>query len=101
MNACDEYLVKTLRYLDNDLEGQELEDFRSHLESCSNCRQRLDAERALSQTLHRSRPLYSAPVALRERVASAVIQHEGLESAEDRVAHRTRRTFAEGLSGVL
>ena len=101
MNPCDEYLVKTLRYLDHDLKEQELEDFRSHLESCSNCQEHLDAERALSQTLHRSRPLYSAPVMLRERVATAVIQHEGLESVEDRVAHRTRRTFAEGLSGVL
>lgn len=101
MNSCDEYRVKRLRYLDSDLKGQELEDFRAHLESCSNCREHLDAERALSRTLHRSRPLYSAPVALRDRVAAAVIRNEGLESVENRVAQRTRRNFREGLSGVL
>ena len=100
MNPCGEYIVKTLRYLDNDLEGQELEDFREHLESCSNCREHLEAEKALSQTLHQSRPLYSAPVALRNRVAAAVIQHERLESVEDRVTPRTRRNFREGLLGV-
>lgn len=99
MNPCDEYVVKTLRYLDNDLKGQELEDFRSHLKSCSNGQERLDAGRALSQTLHRSRPLYSAPLALRERVAAAVIQHEG--RVEDRVDRRARRMFGEGLSGVF
>jgi hypothetical protein len=30
MNACDEYNVKTLRYLDDDLQGPELIDFRSN-----------------------------------------------------------------------
>ncbi|HXZ80198.1 MAG TPA: hypothetical protein VEG30_09730 [Terriglobales bacterium] len=34
----------------------------------------MEAERALSQTLQRSRPLYSAPAALRDRVAM-VLQH--------------------------
>ena len=101
MNPCDEYRVNTLRYLDNDLKGQELEDFRSHLESCSNCRAHLEAEKALSQTLHRSRPLYSAPVALRERVAAAVIQYEGLKSGEDQVDRQARRIFGEVPSGVF
>ena len=101
MKPCDEYVVKILLYLEHDLKGQELEDLRSHLESCSNCQEHLDAERALSQTLHRSRPLYSAPAALRERVTAAVIRHEGLESIEDRVDRRAQRIFGEGLSGVL
>ena len=49
MNSCDEIVVKTLRYLDNDLQGQELEEFRSHLQSCASCRAHLEAEKALSQ----------------------------------------------------
>jgi hypothetical protein len=69
MDPCDEYAVKTLRYLDHDLTGQELEDFCSHLRSCTGCRARLKAEQALSQTFDRSRPLYSAPRALRDRLA--------------------------------
>jgi hypothetical protein len=35
LKSCDEYAVKTLRYLENELERQELEDFLSHLQSCA------------------------------------------------------------------
>jgi anti-sigma factor RsiW len=77
MIPCDEYRVKILRYLDNDLRGRELDDFRSHLEACADCRASLEAEQALSHLLQRSRPLYSASAALRSRV-SAVLQHSEL-----------------------
>lgn len=80
MNSCDEIVVKTLRYLDNDLQGQELEEFRAHLQSCAYCRAHLEAEKALSQTLHRSRPLYSAPATLRARVSALAIEHSLPES---------------------
>jgi anti-sigma factor RsiW len=75
MTPSDEYHVKTLRYLDNDLQGQELNEFLTHLESCGDCRASLEAERALSHILHQSRPLYSAPAALRSRVTAVVMQH--------------------------
>jgi hypothetical protein len=75
MIPSDDYHFKTLRYLDNDLQGQELNDFLTHLEACAECRSRLEAERALSHLLHRSRPLYSAPAALRSRVSVAFMQH--------------------------
>lgn len=81
MNPCDEYRVKILRYLDDDLQGQELDDFRNHLETCAECQASLEEEQALSALLHRSRPLYSAPAALRSRVAAAVMQHSASESA--------------------
>jgi hypothetical protein len=74
MNRCDEYATKTLRYLGNDLEGQELEDFLSHLKSCASCREHLEEEKKLSATLQRSRPLYSAPAALRDRVTAATME---------------------------
>jgi mycothiol system anti-sigma-R factor len=73
-NSCDEYAVAALRYIDNDLEGEELENFRSHLDSCANCRAHVEREKALSQLLHQSRPLYSAPAALRARVNAAAAQ---------------------------
>ena len=81
MTRCDEYRVKVLRYLDDDLQGRELDDFRSHLEACADCRAALEAEQALSSLLHRSRPLYSAPPALRSRVSAAVMQHSASKSA--------------------
>jgi len=80
MNSCDEIVVKTLRYLDNHLQGQELDEFRAHLQSCAYCRAHLESEKALSQTLHRSRPLYSAPATLRARVSALAIQHSAPES---------------------
>ena len=101
MNDCDEYFVKTIRYLDNDLQGQELEDFRLHLESCAGCRAHLEAEKALSQTLHRSRPLYSAPAALRERVAAAVVQQAVPDNIPDQVDQRALRMFGKRLAGTL
>jgi len=73
-SACDEYAVTVLRYLDNDLEGRELEDFRSHLNSCANCQAQVGEEIALSKLLHRTRPLYSVPAQLRARISAATKQ---------------------------
>ena len=70
MNSCNEDGVRLLRYLDNELTGQELEDFRVHLKTCAHCRKQLEEERALSGVLKRSRPLYPAPEELRARVAA-------------------------------
>ena len=75
MTPCDDYRVKTLRYLDEDLQGRELDDFRNHLEACPDCRASLEEERTLSHLLRRSRPLYSAPAALRSRVSAVAMQH--------------------------
>ena len=75
MSPCDEVSLKALRYLEDRLQGQELHDFRAHLEVCPNCRASVETERALSRLLHRSRPLYSAPPALRARVAADLEQH--------------------------
>jgi anti-sigma factor RsiW len=55
-------------YLDKELIGPDLEEFRAHLEACAACRVELEMREELSRILHRSRPLYSAPDALRDRV---------------------------------
>ena len=81
MSPCDEYSRRVLSYLEDRLRGQELDDFRTHLEDCSNCRAKVETERSLSQLLRRSRPLYSAPPALRARVAAAVEQHADADPA--------------------
>lgn len=63
-----------LLFLDHALIDPELEDFRSHLTYCSACRERLEEQRILSTMLHEVRPLYVAPLGLRERVAAAAKQ---------------------------
>jgi anti-sigma factor RsiW len=70
MSFSDEYRAKTVRYLDNDLKGEELDAVRAHLEACAGCRASLEAELALSLLLRRSRPLYLAPHPLRSRVSA-------------------------------
>jgi mycothiol system anti-sigma-R factor len=72
MKGFDDYGTTIQLYLDNELNGQHLEDFRAHLEECESCQMELEAEERLSALLHRSRPLYSAPDALRARVIQAV-----------------------------
>ena len=100
MNSCDEWAITTLRYLDNDLHGQELEDFLLHLESCASCREHFRAEKELSATLHRSRPLYSAPAALRDRVAAATMQAPS-SGAQDSTRGHASRFLGEHVSGIL
>jgi hypothetical protein len=101
MNSCDEYAIETLRYLDNGLEGRELEDFLSHLESCANCRAHLEVETALSQTLRRSRPLYTAPAALRDRISAVTVQHSGLDRVQDQVDRPRFGILGKIVPGVL
>jgi mycothiol system anti-sigma-R factor len=71
MNACEERRHNVLLYLDNELRGQELEDFRAHLADCAACRTKLEEEQEFSDLLHRSRPLYKAPDELRSQVIAA------------------------------
>ncbi|MDX6459362.1 MAG: hypothetical protein QOE55_3059, partial [Acidobacteriaceae bacterium] len=79
------------------LSGQDLEDFPPHLEQCEACRTELEAEERLSALLHRSRPLYFAPAALRARVMRA----ESFPSTTTPLAVRLKKRIAPGLAWPL
>jgi anti-sigma factor (TIGR02949 family) len=70
MKSCDYYGMNIQLYLDKELTAQDLKEFHSHLKECQTCRTELEAEEALSGLLHRSRPLYSAPVVLSSRCSA-------------------------------
>jgi mycothiol system anti-sigma-R factor len=72
MKGCDAYSRDILRYLDQELYGRQLLQFRTHLVECAACTQEVEAEEELSRLLHRSQPLYAAPAALRDRVLWAI-----------------------------
>jgi mycothiol system anti-sigma-R factor len=94
MNACEEHNV--LLYLDNELRGQELENFRAHLSDCVACRERLEEEQEFSDLLRRSRPLYTAPDELRARVIAA--QHVSVSGqTPDRLHRRVLRLMKQPL----
>jgi anti-sigma factor RsiW len=74
MDSGSHHSVDILRYLDDELSGKELKAFLAHLSTCQKCRERTEAERALSGLLRESRPLYTAPLTLRARV-SELLDH--------------------------
>jgi len=74
MKGCDGGSQSILRYLDQELYGQELLQFRTHLVECGTCKQEIEAEEELSRLLHRAQPLYAAPTALRDRVLWAIAE---------------------------
>jgi anti-sigma factor (TIGR02949 family) len=84
MSACDDYRSMISLFLDDELRGNELEDFGKHITGCADCREALAHEQALSQLLHRTRPLYQAPEALRTRVSGLLSSeiHAGLHVPE-------------------
>lgn len=99
MNPCHEYGVKTLLYLDKALTGPEMEEFRSYLDSCSNCREHVEAEAALSHLLHGSRPLYVAPDALRSCVSVEAVSHFAANGGFEPIHQRVFRAFRRLLQG--
>lgn len=95
MSACSEYDLRLLRYLDNELSGQELEDFRAHLAECPDCRKQLEEEQSLSNLLRRSRPLYEVPESLQLRIAQITSQSSPASPAVFAVAPgRLRQAIA-------
>jgi len=95
MSRCEDRTSDILLYIDNALTGQKLEDFRAHLAVCSNCREHLEEELALSSLLREARPLYLAPRALRARVAAAATEQDsGFSPASD----RSRKTRMQNLT---
>jgi mycothiol system anti-sigma-R factor len=101
MKGCDDYCATIQIYLDRELSGQDLEDFPAHLEQCETCRTELEAEERLSALLHRSRPLYSAPDALRGRVMQTAESFRSTTApAPDRRDKRIATILARPLQGA-
>jgi mycothiol system anti-sigma-R factor len=86
MHSCDEQSVTVLRYLDHDLSREESERFTTHLETCAGCKQRVEEEKALTGILHTSRPLYTAPAALRARVADIFAEHSNAKPSPENLS---------------
>lgn len=98
MKGCDNYSATIQIYLDRELSGQDLKDFPPHLKECDACRTELEAQERLSALLHRSRPLYSAPDALRARVMQAA---ESFNSTTSYAPVHVRRRIATAAAWPL
>ncbi|HTZ90526.1 MAG TPA: zf-HC2 domain-containing protein [Alloacidobacterium sp.] len=100
MSGCDDYRSMVPLFLDDELSGNDAEDFRKHIASCTDCRQLLAEEQELSQLLHRTRPLYQASEALRARVSRILFSevHSGVRAPE-RLRRRILRILVSPLRG--
>ena len=85
-------------YLDKELSGPDREEFRAHLEECEACRAKLEAGEELSRLLHRSRPLFRAPDALRDRVMRTM---ELVPPSNLNTPHPPYKRYLEGFSGSI
>jgi anti-sigma factor RsiW len=92
MDACGDYTVDLMLYMDDELDGEKLMGFLAHLKICAHCQASLEEQLALSATLHRVRPLYSAPPELRARVKAGLARPEA-RSAPGRIYQRVARTL--------
>jgi anti-sigma factor RsiW len=77
MGRCDQYGIEAQLYFDNELKTPELEEFRAHLSECPICQEDLQQASELSEALHSSRPLFSAPDELVKRVAEEITKQSG------------------------
>jgi mycothiol system anti-sigma-R factor len=101
MNPCDEDRAGILLYIDSELTGRHLEDFRTHLSGCPDCKAQLEEEQALSSLLRASRPLYPAPDKLRARVAAAAAGHDsGRTPASDLLGKTRLQIFSQHVRHV-
>jgi anti-sigma factor (TIGR02949 family) len=73
MRVCDQYSATIQLYFDQELAGPNVEDVRTHLQTCAGCQAQFEADASLSHLLRRSRPLYFAPNGLRGRVATSLL----------------------------
>jgi mycothiol system anti-sigma-R factor len=80
--------------LDGELDPKNAAEVEAHLEACPACKQRYEAQRALSSNLRRLDPGYAAPESLRRRITA------GLEVAQaDSMEPGSARSAAAGQRG--
>jgi mycothiol system anti-sigma-R factor len=101
MKDCEDYGATIQLYLDKELSGPDLEEFRTHLEECEVCRSELAAGEQLSNLLHRSRPLYSAPVALRKQILQTIeLSSSSVPQAPPGLRRRVLKVLARPLQSA-
>ena len=107
MKGCDDYSATIHTGHDRELSGPDLEEFLAHLTGCATCRAEFEAEESLSSLLQRSRPLYTAPDALRARIIQAAESLHAPISFRKRIAsfvsrplHSAPRTLSNRLAFV-
>jgi anti-sigma factor RsiW len=95
MTPCDEFLGQIAYYLDDELQDAELTAFAEHLSECEGCRQKVDRERRLMETVREAAPLYTASPALRARIEQVLKEAPPSYTASPQFRSRIQRFFRQ------
>jgi anti-sigma factor RsiW len=89
MNKCQDIRDRLGLYLDNELQGEEHQQFEAHLRECEACKTLMDHELEFLNTVRTSPPLYVASPELRERIQNQLLsKQEALAQAQDQLQRR-------------
>jgi hypothetical protein len=94
MNSCENDLSRIDLYLDEELRGEELEDFKRHLKECSRCQSQIKERQLFLQQVRAARPLYPARAEFRAEMAALLAspvstpsvpasQHQAIDSEKN------------------
>jgi mycothiol system anti-sigma-R factor len=72
MKGCNDYRESIRLYLDKELRGPYVVEFRAHMDKCADCCRAFEAEEEYARALRQWRPLYSAPDTLKERILRTI-----------------------------
>jgi anti-sigma factor RsiW len=93
MSHCEECRSRIDFYLDDELRGDELRSFQSHVNNCAECRKELEVRRTFLEKIRSSRPLYEASEEFRDRISQ-------LLDLEEPVTPRARPAFKRRLEDI-
>jgi anti-sigma factor (TIGR02949 family) len=91
MNGCEDIRSRLTLYLDEELEGNERAALEEHLKACEKCNAVFESERRFLEAVRQSRPLHSAPLALRDRVTNIIVDLPASAVAPPRLKRKIRR----------
>jgi anti-sigma factor RsiW len=93
MISCEEVLARIALYLDDELRDGEQAVVELHIEGCKSCRNALNMQRRLIESVRASRPLYQASPELRTRVENILQDAPAPYAAPPQLRRRIQRSL--------
>jgi anti-sigma factor RsiW len=100
-DRCNESLSLITLHLDDELRGDDLSAFESHLEACERCRAALANQRRFLDSIRATRPVYPAPDGLRRRSIEILDEARPALRAPDRLRRAVNRLVTGNISGAV
>ncbi|HEX5731695.1 MAG TPA: zf-HC2 domain-containing protein [Blastocatellia bacterium] len=101
MKQCEGARAQVAFYLDNELKGDELRAFESHLAACPDCRRLCDDERSFLALVRAARPLYVAPPELRDQVERTLSNAPATYAASPQLRRRVQQSIWQASATAL